>query len=130
MKKFLFVFFALAVVMGSTSLHAQSFSMVADDEREIPLDPSGPVEGGPITRSIIISPANAYVSGDVVTIVFNKDMPSANVSITNAVTGEQVFYETYSSPTFITLDLSANKPGEYHLEIASEEFQLSGNFTL
>lgn len=37
MKKLLFVFFVLAVVMGSTSLHAQNFFLTDDDEREIPL---------------------------------------------------------------------------------------------
>lgn len=36
MKKLLFVFFVLAVVMGSTSLHAQNFFLTDDDEREIP----------------------------------------------------------------------------------------------
>lgn len=33
MKKLLFVFFVLAVVMGSTSLHAQNFFLTDDDER-------------------------------------------------------------------------------------------------
>ena len=46
MKKLLFVFFVLAVVMGSTSLHAQNFFLTDDDEREIPLFPSGSEEGG------------------------------------------------------------------------------------
>lgn len=46
MKKLLFVFFVLAVVMGSTSLHAQNFFLTDDDEREIPLFPSDSEEGG------------------------------------------------------------------------------------
>ena len=45
MKKLLFVFFVLAVVMGSISLHAQHFSMTNDDEREIPLFPESSKEG-------------------------------------------------------------------------------------
>lgn len=46
MKKLLSVFFVLVVVMGSTSLHAQNFFLTDDDEREIPLNPAGPKEGG------------------------------------------------------------------------------------
>ena len=73
MKKLLFAFFVLTVVLGSISLQAQDrFSFADDDEREIPLDPVGSKEGGPIARSIIIQPASAYVDSDIVTVVFNK----------------------------------------------------------
>jgi len=52
MKKLLFAFFVLTVVLGSISLQAQDrFSFADDDEREIPLDPVGSKEGGPIARS-------------------------------------------------------------------------------
>lgn len=64
MKKLLSVFFVLVVVMGSTSLHAQNFFLTDDDEREIPLNPAGPKEGGPVARSIIIQPASAYINND------------------------------------------------------------------
>lgn len=69
MKKLLSVFFVLVVVMGSTSLHAQNFFLTDDDEREIPLNPAGPKEGGPVARSIIIQPASAYINNDIVTVV-------------------------------------------------------------
>lgn len=73
MKKLLFAFFVLTVVLGSISLQAQDrFSFADDDEREIPLDPVGSKEGGPIARSIIIQPASAYVDSDIVTIVFTR----------------------------------------------------------
>lgn len=75
MKKLLSVFFVLVVVMGSTSLHAQNFFLTDDDEREIPLNPAGPKEGGPVARSIIIQPASAYINNDIVTVVFNCDAP-------------------------------------------------------
>ena len=46
MKKLLFAFFVLTVVLGSISLQAQDrFSFADDDEREIPLDPVGSKEG-------------------------------------------------------------------------------------
>lgn len=56
MKKLLFVFFVLAVVMGSTSLHAQNFFLTDDDEREIPLFPSGSEEGGPVPGASLFNP--------------------------------------------------------------------------
>lgn len=130
MKKLLFAFFVLTVVLGSTSLQAQDrFSFAGDDERET-LDPSGPIEGGPITRSIIIQPASAYVDSDIVTVVFNKDLPSASITITNVSTGAVVYSETYSMPTLITINVSAENSGEYQIEIVSDEIRLSGYFTL
>ena len=113
MKKLLFVFFVLAVVMGSTSLHAQNFFLTDDDEREIPLFPSGSEEGGPVARSIIIQPASAYINNDIVTVVFNKDLPSASITITNVSTGAVVYSETYSMPTLITINVSAENSGKY-----------------
>ena len=130
MKKLLFVFFVLAVVMGSTSLHAQNFFLTDDDEREIPLNPAGPKEGGPVARSIIIQPASAYINNDIVTVVFNKDLPSASITITNVSTGAVVYSEIYSMPTLITINVSAENPGEYQIEIVSDEIRLSGYFTL
>ena len=130
MKKLLFVFFVLAVVLGNAPLQAQHFSMVGDDEREIPLDPAGPKEGGPVARSIIIQPAKAYIYNDVVSVDFNKEMSSVSVSIKDAFTGVTFYSETYFNPTLVTIDLSAKDPGEYYLEIVSGEVRLSGYFTL
>lgn len=131
MKKLLFVFFVLAVVLGSASLHAQaSFFLTDDDEREIPLLPSGSEEGGPVARSIIIQPASAYINSNVVTVVINREVPTANVSITNVSTGVRVCTETHLNPSLITIDLSAEEPGEYYLEIVLGEARLSGYFTL
>lgn len=130
MKKLLFVFFVLVVVLGNASSYAQNVFLIDDDEREIPLDPAGPKEGGPVARSIVIQPASAYTYNDVVSVVFNKDMPSVSISITNVATGLTVHSETYFNPTLITIDLSAKEPGEYRLEIVSEGTQLSGYFTL
>ncbi|MFR5759412.1 MAG: DUF3244 domain-containing protein [Bacteroides cellulosilyticus] len=117
--------------MGSISLQAQDrFSFADDDEREIPLDPVGSKEGGPIARSIIIQPASAYVNSDIVTVVFNKDLPSASITITNVSTGAVVYSEIYSMPTLITINVSAENSGEYQIEIVSDEIRLSGYFTL
>lgn len=130
MKKLAFVFFVLAVVLGSAPMHAQFISSaIDDDEREIPLDPLGPKEGGPVARSIIIQPASAYLNSDIVTVVFNKEVPTASVSVINVSTGENVFLETRFSPELITLDLNAKDPGEYYLKIEMGETQLSGYFT-
>lgn len=107
-----------------------SFSFADDDEREIPLDPVGSKEGGPIARSIIIQPASAYVNSDIVTVVFNKDLPSASITITNVSTGAVVYSEIYSMPTLITINVSAENSGEYQIEIVSDEIRLSGYFTL
>ena len=131
MKKLLFAFFVLTVVLGSISLQAQDrFSFADDDEREIPLVPVGSKEGGPIARSIIIQPASAYVNSDIVTVVFNKDLPSASITITNVSTGAVVYSEIYSMPTLITINVSAENSGEYQIEIVSDEIRLSGYFTL
>ena len=131
MKKLLFAFFVLTVVLGSISLQAQDrFSFADDDEREITLDPVGSKEGGPIARSIIIQPASAYVNSDIVTVVFNKDLPSASITITNVSTGAVVYSEIYSMPTLITINVSAENSGEYQIEIVSDEIRLSGYFTL
>lgn len=130
MKKLLFAFLVLTVVMGNTSLFAQHCSLIDDDEREIPLNPAGPKEGGPVARSIIIQPASAYINNDVVTVVFNNDVPEASISITNAITGANVYSESYANPTLTGIDLSAKEPGEYYLEIVLGEFRLSGYFTL
>lgn len=130
MKKLLFVFFVLAVVLGNTPLQAQQVSITDDDEREIPLLPSGSEEGGPVARSIIIQPANAYICNDAVSVEFNKEMPAASISITNTTTGETVHSETYFNPTLVTIDLSAKAPGQYYLEIVSGGIRLSGYFTL
>lgn len=130
MKKFLFVFLVLTVVMGSTSLYAQCFSMTGEDEREIPLDPSGPEEGGPVARSIIIQPASAYIDDNAVSVEFKEEMSSVNIAIKDASTGAIVYSESYANPTLISIDLSAKEPGEYYLEIVSGEFRLSGYFTL
>ena len=130
MKKLLSVFFVLVVVMGSTSLHAQNFFLTDDDEREIPLFPAGSKEGGPVARSIIIQPASAYINNDIVTVVFNKDLPSASITITNVSTGAVVYSEIYSMPTLITINVSAENSGEYQIEIVSDEIRLSGYFTL
>ncbi len=131
MKKLLFAFFVLTVVLGSISLQAQDrFSFADDDKREIPLDPVGSKEGGPIARSIIIQPASAYVNSDIVTVVFNKDLPSASITITNVSTGAVVYSEIYSMPTLITINVSAENSGEYQIEIVSDEIRLSGYFTL
>lgn len=131
MKKLAFVFFVLAVVLGSAPMHAQFISSALDDdEREIPLDPCDPKEGGPAARSIIIQPASAYLNGDIITIIFNKEVSAASVSVINVSTGENVFLETRFSPQLITIDLNAKDPGEYYLEITMGEAQLSGYFTL
>ena len=130
MKKLLFAFFVLTVVLGSISLQAQDrFSFADDDEREIPLDPVGSKEGGPIARSIIIQPASAYVNSDIVTVVFNCDAPTASITITNA-SGANIYSGTSINPTLITIDLNATEPGEYYLEIELGEARLSGYFTL
>ena len=110
MKKLLFVFFVLAVVMGSTSLHAQNFFLTDDDEREIPLFPS-------------------YINNDIVTVVFNCDAPTASITITDA-SGVNVYSGTSINPTLITIELNATEPGEYYLEIELGEARLSGYFTL
>lgn len=128
MKKLLFALFVLVAIMGSTSMYAQSFSMAAEDEREIPLFPGGPEEGGPAARSIIILPANAYINSDVISIVFNEEIPSVRVSVTNASTGEKVYSETHFSPELITVNLSSEETGEFILEIESANICLSGNF--
>lgn len=130
MKKLLFVCFMLAVVWGSNSLYAQHVSMASDDEREIPLFPSGPEEGGPVARSIIIQPASAYSDDNAVSVEFKEEMSSVNIAIKDASTGAIVYSESYANPTLISIDLSAKEPGEYYLEIVSGEFRLSGYFTL
>ena len=79
MKKLLFVFFVLAVVMGSTSLHAQNFFLTDDDEREIPLFPSGSEEGGPVARSIIIQPASAYINNDIAVSYTHLTLPTSDL---------------------------------------------------
>lgn len=114
MKKLLFVFFVLAVVMGSTSLHAQNFFLTDDDEREIPLFPSGSEEGGPVARSIIIQPASAYINNDIVTVVFNCDAPTASITITDA-SGVNVYSGTSINPTLITIELKRNRAGRIHI---------------
>lgn len=130
MKKLLFAFFALAVIMGSVSLNAQSFSMAAEEEREIPLVPIGSKEGGPVARSVITSPASAYINSNVITISFNQELPSASVSVSSTSDGVNVYSETIYSPEFITINLSSEDAGEYHLEIEAGGLRLSGNFTL
>ena len=132
MKKLLFAFFVLTVVLGSISLQAQDrFSFADDDEREIPLDPVGSKEGGPIARSIIIQPASAYVNSDIVTVVFNCDAPTASITITiTNASGANIYSGTSINPTLITIDLNATEPGEYYLEIELGEARLSGYFTL
>ncbi|WP_044263743.1 DUF3244 domain-containing protein [Bacteroides timonensis] len=129
MKKLLFAFFVLAVVMGSTPLHAQHFTMTDDDEREIPLFPAGSKEGGPVARNIIIQPASTYINNDMVTVVFNCDTPKASITITDA-SGVNVYSGASIHPTLITIDLNATEPGEYYLVIELGEARLSGNFTL
>lgn len=132
MKKLLFALFALAVMMGSASLNAQSFSMAAEEEeeREIPLIPAGPVEGGPVARGVITSPASAYINSNVITISFNQEQPSASVSVSSTSDGVNVYSETIYSPEFITINLSSEDAGEYHLEIEAGGLRLSGNFAL
>lgn len=128
MKKLLFALFVLVAITGSISMHAQSFSMAAEEEREIPLVPVGSKEGGPTARSIISLPANAFINSNVLSIVFNEDIPSVRVSVTNASTGAKVYSETHFSPELITIDLSSEDAGEFILEIESVSISLSGDF--
>lgn len=133
MKKLLFVLFALALVLGDAPLKAHSLANSLkdkDEEREIPLDPCGSLEGGPITRGVVIQAANAYLNDRVITVVFNQELPSASVSVSSTSDGVNVYSETLYSPEFITINLSSEDAGEYHLEIEAGGLRLSGNFAL
>lgn len=130
MKKLLFVFIALAVIVGNVSSHNSHSMKSGDDEREIPLFPSTSGEGGPVARGVITSPASAYINSNVITISFNQELPSASVSVSSTSDGVNVYSETIYSPEFITINLSSEDAGEYHLEIEAGDLRLSGSFAL
>lgn len=129
--------------MGITSLSAQSGNggtpssggtpstggKPSTGGREIPIKDDGEDES-PTARSINLQPVSAYLDGKVITVVFNRSTPSAQVSVTYAPTGADVYSETHLTPTIIRIDLNAENAGDYNLKIESGRMSKSGDFTL
>lgn len=85
---------------------------------------------GPVSRSINIPIAYAYIYNNVISINFNEDIEVATVTITNEATGEMVYSETCNSQVNLNIDLSGKDEGNYLIEIETDDTFLTGNFSL
>lgn len=85
---------------------------------------------GPISRSINIPIAYAYIYNNVISINFNEDIEVSTVTITNEATGEIVYSETCSNQANLEIDLSNENGGSYIIEIEGSEYILKGHFNI
>ena len=97
-------------------------------EREIPLKNLQPNK--PISRSIILEVAHAYLYNEVICVSFEEVMSTVTIKIIRESTGETVYSQEYMNPTVISVDLNLQDSGTYYIEIVSDEVCLEGEFIL
>ena len=97
-------------------------------EREIPLKNLQPNK--PISRSIILQVAHAYLYNEVISVSFEEVMSTVTIKIIRESTGETVYSQEYMNPTVISVDLNLQDSGTYYIEIVSDEVCLEGEFIL
>lgn len=85
---------------------------------------------GPVSRSISIPIAYAYIYNNVISINFNEDIEVATVTITNEATGEMVYSEACNNQVNLEIDLSNENGGSYIIEIETGEVLLQGKLIL
>lgn len=134
MKKLLLILFAI-VSLGNMLHAAEDNNPVEivlqqtdnnDEIKEIP----DKEEQSPIRRSLQQQIAYAYIYNKVVSIDFNATIENATVTVTNTATGETVYFEAYSNPVTLSIDLNGENSGSYLIEIEADGTLLTGEFIL
>lgn len=87
-------------------------------------------EGLPIKRSIVLQPVFASIYNKVVSLYFDADIATVNVTITNETTGAVVYSEACSNPATLDIDLNGDSTGRYLIEIETDDMLLTGSFSL
>lgn len=84
----------------------------------------------PISRGIVQTPVYAYIYNKVVTLEFMETCSDVTVTVTNEDTGEVVYWESFSNPAEVNIDLIGSRNGNYRIEIAADDSCWEGEFHL
>ena len=87
-------------------------------------------EKDPLTRSIHIQTAYAYINNNVITIVFEEILPTVTVTLIKETTGENIYSESYNYPITLNRDINGENNGSYVIRIESDMTSLEGHFSL
>lgn len=104
----------------NTSTQKQQVPLYKGNKGAIPVRP----------RAFIINPAQAFTFVNELSIIFLEPANSATILVTNVLTNEIVYQESYQEVDNIVIDLSGLSIGEYQVEISSQEWTLFGDFIL
>lgn len=104
-----------------------TISYVVENEREIPKDDQILTTR---PRSVVPQPAYASIYNKVITLEFTESFSSANVIISNKITGEVIYSETSNTLDYLSIDLNGESSGEYLIKIEADDILLEGVFSL
>lgn len=99
-----------------------------NSNEEPTIDPTP--ETKPIRRSISLPSVYAYIYNKVVTLDFMETCPDVTVTVTNEDTGEVVYWESFSNPAEVNIDLTSNGSGNHRIDIVTDDSSWEGIFSL
>lgn len=116
----LLVFFLLAV---------EGFAMSMDGLEKVDIRGVKSVKSTP-TMIPVVPSAKSIICVNLLRINFDEFKEFAIVTITNIVTGEVAYSETYIDVADICVDMGGQDQGKYLIEITLENESLEGEFTI
>lgn len=135
MKKILFLFlfsvFSSDLIIGSVSeYNMQSYDAnLIHSRRQVFI--KAKKRAGEATRSLYVYPVEAFIENKTLSLNFLSELSSVSVSVTNKETAEIVYKGILSMYLgTLSIDMCAEKSGNYKLELVSDDYELSGDFVL
>lgn len=116
----LLVFFLLAV---------EGFAMPMDGPKKVAFKETRSTGSTP-TMIPVVPSAKSIICVNLLRINFDEFKEFAIVTITNIVTGEVAYSETYIDVADICVDMAGQDQGKYLIEITLENESLEGEFTI
>lgn len=116
----LLVFFLLAV---------EGFAMPMDGPKKVTLKETRSTGSTP-TMIPVVPSAKSIICVNLLRINFDEFKEFAIVTITNIVTGEVAYSETYIDVADICVDMAGQDQGKYLIEITLENESLEGEFAI
>lgn len=136
MKKLLLMIILSFITSLLGSVYAQEgfMNQLTDTKREIPLKNvrkgTSTTQGSGISRSPIIQPATASLSGNTITIDFRFPVVGATIIVTNINTGEVLYSDIYTTSGIVLVQLNVEIDADCRIDIIGESWSLQGEFPL
>ena len=120
---------AAKVIGWGTKIQIALMATDKDKPRDLTESDTTSPENTPKTRSLF-QPVTAYLSMDVVTVVFDVPIPDVKIAIINEVNGEIVREEDAFSPSCVDIELTGVEKGNYRIVIEAGDIVWEGFFSL